>query len=43
MMWAGDKKQGINKCWPNVLVTMHGVTSSDISGMQVGSSFDFNS
>ena len=17
MMWAGDKKQGINKCWPN--------------------------
>ena len=17
MMWAGDRKQGINKCWPN--------------------------
>ena len=39
MMWAGDRKQGINKCWPYLenLLTPHQAARFDPSYVAIAS------
>ena len=36
MMWVGDRKQGINKCWPNVKYVVHYLQVAQLTDNHVG-------